>query len=78
MDVIRHQAVGIDRDAVSLAVLGQFFQIDLVVSVFGKSLLSLVPPDDDVVENSGGKEPGLSGHRNCLTPRRPICQLIEV
>ena len=49
MDVIGHQAVGIDRDAVALAVLGQFFQIDLIVSVFGKSLLSLVPPDDDII-----------------------------
>ena len=58
MDVIGHQAVGIDRDAVSLAVLGQFFQIDLVVSVFGKSLLSLVSPDDDVVEIPGAKSLG--------------------
>jgi hypothetical protein len=33
MDVIGHQAVGIERDPVSLAILGEFFQVDLIVAV---------------------------------------------
>ena len=77
VDMIGHQAVGINPDIVPSPVRRQFLQIVLVVGRIHKGLLSLVAAYDNVIENAGGKQSRLSGHGLLVTQRSPLLQDIQ-
>jgi hypothetical protein len=62
MDVVGHQAVGVDRISVASTVSAESFEIGPVVGVAEKGLSSLIAPGNDVVEQSRGKHSGTAGH----------------
>jgi hypothetical protein len=62
MDVVGHQAVGVDRKTVAPTVSAESFEIGPVVGFAEKGLSSLVTADNDVVEESGGKHSGAASH----------------
>lgn len=63
MNVIGHQAVGVDRIAVASLVSAKSFEIGPVVGVIKEGPPSLVAADNDVVEEPGSKYSGSASHR---------------
>jgi hypothetical protein len=62
MDMVGHQAIGVDFINVASTVAGEPFEISPVVGIIKEGLLSLVTADDDVVQESGTKHSGTAGH----------------
>src|SRR5258706_12538042 len=67
MDMIGHQAVGVNRDIVLAPILRESFQIGLIVGWTEKSLLSLFAAHDNVIGNANDNQPGLAGHTAVIT-----------
>jgi hypothetical protein len=55
MDVIGHQAVGVENVAVFLAIAHQPLDVGLIVAIRSEGLLSLVASHDDVIEHPCGE-----------------------
>jgi hypothetical protein len=55
MDVIGHQAVGVQNVAVFLAIARQPLDISLIVTLRSEGLLSLVASNNDVIEHPCGE-----------------------
>ena len=62
VDVIRHQDVGKEAEAVALLILGQIRQIALIVARREEDLLTGVAAADDVIEHAGNFEAGFARH----------------
>jgi hypothetical protein len=62
MDMVGHQAIGVDFINVASTVAGEPFEISPVVGIIKEGLLSLVTADDDVVQESGTKHSGSASH----------------
>ena len=63
MDVIGHQAVGMDGIVIFFPVPGQSFQIGQVVLVVKECFSSLVSSHNDVVEKTRGEQSWATSHR---------------
>jgi hypothetical protein len=53
VDVVGHEAIGVDNYLVELAILGEPFQIGLIILIAQEGLLPPIPTYDDVIEQSG-------------------------
>ena len=62
MDVVGHQAIGVEGVIVAAPVAREPIEIGLVVGVVEKGLSSLVAPNDHVVEQSRDKDSGAARH----------------
>ena len=62
MNVIRHEAVGVQADFVLLAVPPKTLQVGIVVPPSAEGFLAVVAAHDDVVEQAGGKQARATGH----------------
>ena len=70
MDVIGHQAVGVDAHLALRTVLLQPIQVRLVIHIASKRLAPLVAADNDVVEQSGREYSGTAGHEPIVSKNR--------
>ena len=62
MDMVGHQAVGVQCHVMLLAILREAIEVGLIVGGIAERLLPLVATGDDVVEEAGGKRAGTPGH----------------
>ena len=62
MDVIGHQAVGVQNVAVFLAIAPQSFDIGQIVGLRCECLLALVAAHDDMIERPCSKQSRSAGH----------------
>jgi hypothetical protein len=65
--VVGHQAVPVNRHAELSLVSGESLEIGLVVTVIPKGFLSLIAPDNDVVEKTAGVNSGTASHSELNT-----------
>jgi hypothetical protein len=69
MNVVAHQAVGIDEDPQPLLPLCEFLEVDLKVTGRCEDDLPVVASLDDVVRMVGQDDAGVSRHRHRLRSR---------
>ncbi len=62
MNVIRHQAVAKQRDAVALRAFAESFEIETPVVVEQEDVLAIVAPLRDVMRHTRRHHPGHTGH----------------
>jgi hypothetical protein len=60
--VVGHQAVPVNRHAKLSPVSDESFEIGLVVTLIPKGFLSVIAPDNDVVEKTAGVNPRTTSH----------------
>jgi len=65
--MISHQDVVVELEGVSFLVSGEDLQILLVVLLFSKDVLSVIPPRQEVVHLSLGGNPGTPWHGEDLS-----------
>ncbi len=74
MDVVRHQAVGENLQAVPLRVSLQQFQIAQPIFIVKEHIGPAIAPLRDVVRKTGGHHPGYSRHEVML---RKDCRKVK-
>ena len=74
VDVIRHQAVGVDSEAELGAVVLQAVEVSFVVVVATKRFSSLIAAHDNVVKQTGRKDSGTAGHGERGIKNCSLCQ----
>jgi len=64
--MVRHQAVGVGGDLAPLPIGGEPLQVGVVVMLADKSLLPLIAPDNDMIEEARSKEARAARHAPSL------------